>query len=351
MATMDDIARRLGISKGTVSKALSGAADVSETMRKSVVETAVELGYSRLNRSGESRRICVFVENMAYEQPEDFGWEIITGFRKLAEPAGYQVEIVPLTAEMQRETPYDEYMLGSGFRGSLFLGMSLLDPWMSDFKTCAAPTVLYDNHIKSNPAVTQVGIDNDEGMDLAVSRLKKLGHRKVGYLSTALGSYVYQARYAAFFHALRQNKLPAQHELAGYAFRLSECLEKHLPRLLDRGVTAIICSHDLLAQMVLIHCQDLGVSIPDDLSVIGFDDLPLCQYTIPPLSTIRQNRTELGKSAFYALASQIEGTPISTILLHAELIERRSTGPAPAQERPAAPAASPCIQIKKAAGR
>ncbi|MDE7218039.1 MAG: LacI family transcriptional regulator [Oscillospiraceae bacterium] len=332
MATMDDIARRLGISRGTVSKALSGAADVSETMRKSVVETAVELGYSRISRTGESRRVCVFVENMAYEKPEDFGWEIITGFRKLAEPGGYQVDIVPLTEELQRSIPYDEYMLRSGYQGSLFLGLSLLDPWMADFRTCAAPTVLYDNQVRSNPAVTQVGIDNIEGMDLAVARLKELGHRKVGYLSTALGSYIYQARYAAFFHALRQNKLPAQRELAGYAFRLTECLEKHLPRLLDRGCTAIICSHDLLAHMLLIHCLELGISVPGQLSVIGFDDLPLCQYTIPPLSTVRQNRTELGKSAFYALSSLIERTPISTLLLHAELVERRSAGPGPDRE-------------------
>lgn len=329
MATMDDIAKRLGVSKSTVSKALSGAADVSETMRKSVLETAVELGYSRIVRPGAGRRVCVFVENMEYEQPEDFGWEIITGFRKLAEPAGYQVDIIPLTTELEQSVPYDEFMLRNGYRGSLFLGLTLLDPWMEDFRTCTSPTVLYDNQVKYNPAVTQMGIDSDEGMDMAVSRLKELGHRKIGYLSTALGSYVYQVRYAAFFDSLQRNKLPAQRELGGYEYRLSECLDKHLPRLLEQGCTAIICSHDILAHMLLIHCFELNISVPRQLSVIGFDDLPLCQYTTPPLSTVRQNRTELGKSAFYALSSQIEGTPISTLLLHAELILRGSVGPAP----------------------
>lgn len=341
MATMDDIARQLGISKGTVSKALSGAADVSETMRKSVLETAVELGYSRISRAGTGPRVCVFVENMAYEKPGDFGWDIITGFRKLAEPAGYQVDIVPLTEELQRETGYDAYMLRFGYQGALFLGLSLLDPWMRDFRSCSTPAVLYDNRVKSNPAVTQVGIDNDEGMDIAVSRLKELGHRKIGYLSSALGSYVYQARYASFFHALRKNRLDTRRELAGYAFRLSECIERHLPRLLDLGCTAVICSHDLLAHMVLIHSWEMGVGVPEQLSVIGFDDIPLCQCTIPPLSTIRQNRPELGKSAFYALSSQIGQIPISTLLLHAELIERSSTGPAarrPSDKRAEAPA-------------
>lgn len=326
MATMDDIAKHLGLSKGTVSKALSGAADVSETTRKSVVETAVELGYSRIARAGSDRKICVFVQNMAYEQPDDFGWDIITGFRKLAEPAGYQVDVIPLTLELQNSIGYDAYMLRDGYQGALFLGMSFYDPWTQDFRSCTAPTVLYDNPSNMNPAVTQVGIDNDEGMELAVSRLRALGHRKIGYLSSALGSYVYQARYDAFFRALRKNKLPARKEQTGYDLKLTECVERYLPRLLELGCTAIICSHDLLAHMALIYSQERGISVPGQLSVIGFDDLPLCRYTLPPLSTVRQDRGEIGKSAFYALSSQMGQTPISTLLLHAQLIERGSSG-------------------------
>lgn len=198
---------------------------------------------------------------------------------------------------------------------------------MREFRTCATPAVLYDNHVKGNRAVTQTGIDNDEGMSMAVSRLKALGHRRIGYLSSALGAYIYQSRYASFFRALRENKLDARRDLAGYALRLSECLDRHLPRLLDRGCTAVICSHDILAHMVLIHCGELGIAVPERLSVIGFDDTPLCRYTTPSLSTIRQDRTELGKSAFYALSCQLAQTPISTLLLHAELIERDSIGP------------------------
>lgn len=326
MATMDDIARQLSLSKSTVSKALSGAADVSETTRKTVVETAVELGYSRIARTGTGRKICVFIQNMAYEQPDDFGWDIITGFRKLAEPAGCQVEVVPLTLELQNSFRYDAYMLREGYQGAFFLGVSFYDPWTREFRTCTTPTVLYDNPSNANLAVTQVGIDNDEGMELAVSRLKELGHRKIGYLSSALGSHVYQARYAAFFRALGKNKLPARKEQAGYDLKLTECVERYLPRLLEQGCTAVICSHDLLAHMALIYSQEWGVCVPEQLSVIGFDDLPLCRYTLPPLSTVRQNRGEIGKSAFYALSSQLGQTPISSILLHAELVERGSSG-------------------------
>lgn len=330
MATMDDIAKHLGISKGTVSKALSGASDVSETMRKTVLETAVELGYSRPARAGTGKKLCVFIENMAWEKPEDFGYDIVIGFRKMAEPADFLVDIVPLTMEIQKTIPYDEYMLFNGYMGALFLGMTLFDPWMKDFKTCRTPAVLYDNQIRSNPVVTYIGVDNDEAMEIVVSRLKELGHKKIGYLSSALGSYIYQARYGAFFHAMRKHDLEAPRSIAGYdALCTAQCLEQHFPRLMEKGCTAIICSHDLLAHTVMIHCAELGMRIPEDLSIVGFDDIPLCRYTFPPLSTIRQNRTELGKSAFYALSSQLNQIPISTLLLHAELIQRESIGPAP----------------------
>ena len=98
MATMEDIAKKVGVSKGTVSKALNGAADVSETLRKTIVETAVELGYTRARR-GAVRTLCIFIENMGYTRPEDFGTDIVTGFRQMAEPAGFDVRVVDLNAK------------------------------------------------------------------------------------------------------------------------------------------------------------------------------------------------------------------------------------------------------------
>ena len=324
MATLEDIARELGVSKSTVSKALNGADDVSKSMRQAVLEKAVELGYSKVFRTASSPRIAVFITNMDYQNPADFGYDIIVGFRKLAEPAGFQVSIIPLDQETQQRIRYDEFMVSGNFCGGFFLGLSLLDPWISDFETCKSPTVLYDNRVCGNPNVTYVGADNSEGMDLAVEYLKALGHRKIGYLSSALQAYVYQQRYHAFFQALRKNGLDADEELSGISYHISECMTKHLPRLLQQGCTAIVCSHDVLAHSAMVHCSELGLRVPEDISILGFDDIPLCRYTAPPLSTIRQNRAELGKSAYCALSSQISGVPLSTFLLHTELIRRAS---------------------------
>lgn len=324
MATMDDIARALGVAKSTVSKALNGAPDVSESMRRAVLETAVELGYSRLRRSEDIPRLAVFVADMRYEKPAHFGYDVIVGFRKMAEPEGFQVDIIPTNYAMQTDIRYDEFMMQGNYRGGFLLGFSLKDPWMQEFTTCKTPTVLYDNRVTGNPLVTYVGADTHEGMSQAVRYLKHLGHKKVGYLSGDLGSYVYQQRYQAFFDALRANGLPDQPELAGCNYQDAICLQDHLPRLLEYGCTAILCSHDTLAEKVLNRCRELGRKIPEDISILGFDDLPLCEKTDPPLTTIRQDRTKLGKSAFCALSSQFEKVPLSTLLLHTELVKRGS---------------------------
>lgn len=329
MATLDDIAQELGISKGTVSKALNGARDVSKKMQMAVLEKAVELGYSRLNRSSAAPRVAVFVINMEYTKPEDFGYDIIVGFRKAAEPAGFQVEVVPLDKQMQSDFRYDAYMMMENYCGGFFLGMSLVDPWIREFETCKTPTILYDNHISCNPNVTNIGVDSVEGIELAVNYLRSLGHKRIGYLSSALEAYVYYQRYQSFISVMTRMGLCADDSVMGNALQVNSCLSQHLPRLLKNGCTAILCSHDVLAHSAMFYCSELGLRVPEDISILGYDDIPLCRYTMPPLTTVRQNRPALGKSAFYALSSQLNDVPLSTHLLHAELICRASCGPVP----------------------
>ena len=99
--------------------------------------------------------------------------------------------------------------------------------------------------------ISYVGIDNEEGMDLAIGHLKELGHRKIGYLSSALGSHIMQVRHRAFFQAMRSHGLKVNSSYAGCSYYLSECMEKHLPRFLDMGMTAIICCQDTFASAAI----------------------------------------------------------------------------------------------------
>ncbi len=333
MATLEDIAQELGVSKATVSKALKGAKDVSKKMQQAVVEKAVELGYSRMNYNTSAPRIAIFVINMDYLKPDDFGYDIIVGFRKAAEPAGFEVEVIPLTVNMQEDYRYDEYRMRENYIGALFLGMCFRDPWLKEFQNCKTPTILYDNHISCNPNVTNIGVDNVESIQLAIRHLRSLGHSKIGYLGNALEAYVYLQRYQAFSKVMTDMGLTADDTVMGYNYHVNACLSQHLPRLLENGCTAIICSHDILAHSTMFYCSELGLRVPEDISIMGHDDIPLCPFTTPPLTTIRQNRPALGKSAFYALSCQLNGVPLSTHLLHPELIIRSSCGPVPKEPR------------------
>lgn len=134
MATMNDIAQKLGVSKGTVSKAFSDAPDISESLRKAILETAVEMGYERSNRKRNvAKKLCILIENMEYTEPGHFGYDMILGFRQMAEPAGFSVEVVPLTEHFQKHHPYDEFMLSQDYVGAFCLGLSFSDPWMKEF--------------------------------------------------------------------------------------------------------------------------------------------------------------------------------------------------------------------------
>ena len=328
MTTIQDIADKLGISKGTVSKALNDAPDISETLQKQVLETAVELGYTKLRRYKKpAKRICVLIQkdNIEYQEPHHFAYDIVMGFRQMAEPAGCEVDIIPIDVNIQREFSYDVFMLQNDYAGAFAVGFSLNEPWIQDFQTSRTPVVLYDNHIIGNPSTAYVGVDNDEGMYLAVGHLKELGHRKIGYLSSALGSHIMQVRHRAFFQAMHRHGLKTDASYSGCSYYLSECMEKHLPRFLDMGMTAVICCQDTFASAAITQCGQLGYQVPRDISIVGFDDIPMCPYLSPPLTTVRQDRIELGKSGYYALNSLMNGVSIGTVLLHADLVVREST--------------------------
>lgn len=326
MATLQDIADKLNITKGTVSKALNGANDVSAQLQKTVIETALSLGYTKFLRHRDTKKICILVNNMEYQNPYEFGYDIILGFKQLAQPAGYSVEVVEATKELQSAEKYDIYMMKNHYVGAFAMGFSLDDPWLESLKTCKTPTVIYDNYFHDNINVAKVSVDNREGMYLAISHLKELGHTQIGYLSGDLGAHVMQVRMRAFFDAMKMYRLPIHRDTAFAEYQVTKNVDTHLPVLLNAGATAIVCSHDLLAYAVIQKCKQLGKKIPQDVSIIGFDDLPICAYTSPPITTLRQDRIQLGKTAYNALAGLLDHVHFSVVSLHTELIVRSSTG-------------------------
>ena len=302
MATINDIAEKLGISKSTVSKGLNNARDVSEEMRKKILETAVELGYVNRRQQKDRKTLCILVENMDFQTPNQFGHDIILGFKQMAEPEGWTVDIIPIDMEFQRGIPYGVFMMEHGYQASFILGLTLLDPWIHELRTSRLPTVLYDNYVKENPYIASVGCDSQEGFELAVKHLTALGHKKIGLISGPLESYILKARYNAYLNAMDKYNLEINEDYIGLGYYVNDSTRKYVPKLLAEGVTAILFSHDVRAISAITECEDRGIRIPDDVSIVGFDDLPMTAYTQPSLTTIRQNRIGIGKCGYYALS-------------------------------------------------
>ncbi len=329
MATINDIAAKLGVSKSTVSKGLNNATDISEEMRKKILETAVELGYSNKRMMNREKKLCILVENMDYSTPNQFGYDIILGFKQMAEPDGWIVDVMPVDKELQRSMPYGVFMIQNGYQGAFVLGFTLIDSWMAEFRTSKIPAVLYDNYVSGNFRIASIGCDSQEGYDLAMKHLISLGHRRIGLISGPLESYIQKARYNAYLNALSKHGLEINDENIVMGYYVSDSTKKHVQRMYDAGVTAIFCSHDIRAISAITECQERGIRIPEDMSIIGFDDLPMTAYTDPPLTTIRQDRLALGKTGYYAMSCLLNNVAIGSILLRASLVIRDSTGPAP----------------------
>lgn len=333
MATIKDIANRLGISVSTVSKGLNGANDISEELRQTVLDTAVEMGYTtKKMKKEEHKKLCVFIENMAYESAEQFGYEIILGFRQAAYRDKWDVTVTPITPAFQTVEKYDTYMLKNGFSGAFLVGLALHDDWMKQLALTTIPTALFDNHVKRNPYVGYVGTDNFEGIDSAVEHLTALGHTRIAFLNGSLYSMVSDQRQQAFLESMAAHSLPVDEKLLAYGYYVADSAKYHVPSFLAHGATAIMCGNDLIASGVIEECTRRGFRVPEDISVVGFDDVPISAHLQPPLTTVRQDRTELGKSGYYTLSSLIHRVSISKTLLRPQFIERASTAPVRREE-------------------
>lgn len=330
MVTIKDIASRLGIAPSTVSKGLNDANDISPDLKKLVLDTAIEMGYVTKKMKKETRkRLCVFIENMLYEKPGDFGFDILLGFKQAAIRDNWEVHIVPMTPVLQMKEPYDRYMVRNKYHGGFLVGFALKDPWMKQLENTTIPTVLFDNYIKRNPNVAYIGTDSFEGIDLAIDHLYELGHTHIALLNGSKDSMVTANRYDAYISSMQNHNLDIDEDLIAYGYYVEESAKYHLKDLLEHGATAIICGNDLLAIGALKECKKLHIRVPENLSIIGYDNLPAAALFKPGITTISQDRLDLGKNSYAALYWLIDKVPISRSLLRPTLILRETTGPAP----------------------
>ena len=169
---------------------------------------------------------------------------------------------------------------------------------------------------------------------LAVEHLLALGHRRIGYLGVDNRYQSNARRLQGYCDTLAAAGITApaawRRTIPSHRFHTEHDVveaQALLPELLQAGVTAIFCYNDLIAVGALLACRDLGLRVPEDLSVVGYDDVDLARYVTPPLTTVHQPKLRLGELAMQMLLAILEGHPVTNQLLPVNLIIRQSTAP------------------------
>ena len=215
-------------------------------------------------------------------------------------------------------------MMKRGYKAGFFVGFTLNDPWLINISNTTTPTVLLDNIEERNPHVAYIGTDSGEGLEAAIAYLHRLGHKKIAFLNGEENSYISKNRAHCFRKSCRKYKVDFTDLIENGDYTI-ECAKKYVEGFINKGATAICTSSDLMAMGVINECERLGKKVPEDISVIGFDDLPLSAHMTPPLTTIRQSRIDLGKQGFMTLYGLLNGVRISHTTLRPEFIIRKTT--------------------------
>lgn len=327
--TAVDVAALAGVSVASVSRVLNGSGNVGSAVRQSVLDASEELGYqphaaARALASRRSRIIGVVVPTI--ENP-NFAKGVETLQRHLA-AAGYTTLLASSGYDAGREAAHVRTLVAHGVDGVMLIGGKHQPDLLAFLDARNIPHV---NAWVLDGRMPSVGFDNQQAAYRAASYLLDLGHRDIGVIAgLTKGNDRAAARVAGIRQALSERGLGLpQERLIERSYRIVDG-QIGLRALLEqpRRPTAIICGNDVLAFGALLECQARGITVPQSLSICGFDDLEFASQLQPPLTTIRIPADEIGTRAAECLLSAIDGRTVPrNVEVPISLVVRGSTAP------------------------
>ena len=328
-ATIAAIAEEVGVSVATVSKVLNGRGDVAAETRTRVEASLERHSYRR--RGKRQPPSTGHIELVFHTLGADWAMEIIRGVEAVTAPAKVAMVLSHLEGQYR---PSDEWLEGVLARrpiGILLVMCGLTPAQQSQLRRQRIPLVAVDTDSATAASVPTVGSNNWNGGLLAARHLVELGHRRMGVICGPQNVLSSQARLAGFRHGHEEAGLELDQELVRYGNFYLEAGYTHGMALLDRAdrPTAIFAGSDMQAMGVLRAARRLGLDVPDQLSLIGYDNLPLSAWTEPALTTVNQPLRDMAGTAtrmLLDLASGIEPA-LTRIDLVTELVVRESTAP------------------------
>jgi LacI family transcriptional regulator len=324
------VARLANVSIATVSRTINHVPTVNAKMAKRVWEVIKELDYlpntqARALVSGRSRLLGLIVSEIT----NPFFPELIQGFEDAAVEQGYEILIGSTNYDPERMKRCIRRLVERKAEGVAIMTFGIEEPLLEQLADRRVPLVFVDIG-PERPAISLLRVDYHHGIRQAVQHLAALGHRDIAFVAGPLRLHSAQSRLAAFRRAVQecgivldeQWIIEGNHTMEG-GIAAAEILLSG-----TKTPTAVMCSNDMTAIGVLHTAYRAGLRVPDDLSVIGFDNIHITEMTIPPLTTIQMSCFELAREAVMALKAHVEGTPAPKRIypIKTQLVVRESTG-------------------------
>jgi DNA-binding LacI/PurR family transcriptional regulator len=302
-----DVAKRAKVSTATVSRTINKVGTVDAQLAKRVWKAIDELGYfpnrqARALVSGRSRVFGLIVSEIT----NPFFPEIVQTFENLAVEQNYEILLTSTIHDPKRMELAIRRMIEGRVDGVAILTFGMEDELLDHLRFRNLPLVFVDVGPRA-PRVSNISVDYLDGIRQAVQHLAALKHELVGFVSGPLGLRSAVARQTAFEESMREIGLPVRPEFIVEGDHRLEGGKRALQSLTALRVrpTALLCSNDMTAIGVMRQAYELGIEIPHQLSVVGFDDTRLAEFMTPPLTTVQMSQSELARLAFEALLKEV----------------------------------------------
>jgi DNA-binding LacI/PurR family transcriptional regulator len=335
------LAEYLGLSPSTISFVLNDAPgrSIPDTTRQRVKAAAAKFNYqpSMIARTLQGKRMQT-IGVLLPELGEGYHSQVLSGVGDLLMREGFFYFTVHHRHKKELVSAYPELLRSRGVDGIL-----AIDTHLPEDAQLPLPTVLVAGHTELS-GVTNVILNHERAAELALQHLYQLGHRKIAFMQGQPFSSDSDTRWSATLHVARELGLPVSDELTIHLEKDSHSPEISYPGIRQliqsrRPFTAVLCFNDVSAMGTIRALHEAGIRVPNDVSVLGFDDIQSSQFQVPSLTTIRQPLQKMGSTAARMLLKKLadETTP-DLIQVDPELIVRESTARAhsPQKKRPAA---------------
>ena len=314
MAKIDDIMKMTGFSRTAVSKALNDKSDISEATKKIIRDAAKKLNYipninARNLRAKQQNIIALIISSPSKESEKtNTLYSLLMGVNSALIDQDYELALYIIDSKDQTKKSYVEFCKERNVKGAILVGIKTDDHYIKQLKTSEIPYVLIDVDIQDTNHMNVVKIDDTKAAFDATEHLIKHQHKHIAFMNGSETATVAINRLKGYKQALAFYNIKILNEYIQVADFSEEIARTKSIALLHKypEITAIFAASDLMALGVMQACEHLGLSIPQDLSLIGFDDIPIAAYVKPSLTTIGQSFFDKGKISVELISSQLE---------------------------------------------